>query len=182
MTTTAGRQYTGIKVRQTKAELVLRTAEDKEVSVPVKDIEEQSQGRSLMPDGLTDTLTRGELLDLVRFLSELGKVGPYSVGPARVVRRWEALEAERGRLRNEALGFIYQFHHLLPEFSALENVAMPLLIRRLPIAAARGFRRRERPHGGVRSSHQSLEGTMFLVRNSAQLMGFTPTYMARACR
>jgi putative heme-binding domain-containing protein len=93
VSTKKGQLFTGIKVRETKETLVLRTAEDQEISVPVKDIEERAMGASLMPAGLTDTLTRGELLDLVRFLSELGKVGPYSLSKTRLARRWQILEA-----------------------------------------------------------------------------------------
>ncbi len=86
-----GRITSGVKVRETEKELVLRDAEDRELALSLESIEEKIEGGSLMPVGLADTLTRGELVDLVRFLSELGKVGPYATDNARVVRRWQAL-------------------------------------------------------------------------------------------
>ncbi len=68
----------------------------------------------------------------------------------------ELTDVARGDLRNRAIGFVYQFHHLLPEFTALENVAMPLLIRRTPIAEAKARAREllDRVGLGARIEHR----------------------------
>jgi lipoprotein-releasing system ATP-binding protein len=99
-------------------------------------------------DAIDFQLQRGERVAIVgasgagksTFLHILGGLDTPSAGEVWIAgQKMSALsDAARGRLRNQALGFVYQFHHLLPEFSALENVAMPLLIRRAPHAEAFG--------------------------------------------
>lgn len=86
-----GLQYSGVPIREDKQETVLRTAEGKVVTIPADDIEAAKDGRSLMPEGLVDPLSRKELVDLVAFLSRLGKVGEFAVGKQQFARNWETL-------------------------------------------------------------------------------------------
>ena len=108
-----------------------------------------AEGRMQTPvfDGLDLTVTAGETVAIIgasgagksTLLHLLGGLDQASSGEVYVAgQRVSGLgERARGELRNRALGFIYQFHHLLPEFTALENVMMPLLVRGTAVAAAR---------------------------------------------
>ncbi|GIX04072.1 MAG: L-sorbosone dehydrogenase [Planctomycetaceae bacterium] len=86
-----GRVLSGIKSRETDQTLFLRDAEGKELAIPKATIEAVGNGTSLMPAGLTEKLTHEELVHLVRFLSELGKPGPWAVSNEPWVRRWLVL-------------------------------------------------------------------------------------------
>src|SRR5262249_21951165 len=89
ITTGAGLTVTGVVAGRTRDEVKLKDATGKLIRIPTADIEKEANGKSLMPEGVTAPLTRGELLDLIRFVAELGKPGPFAPRPAGTVARWK---------------------------------------------------------------------------------------------
>ena len=90
--TNGGDVFSGIKVRQDAKQLVLRTNTEQEVPLALSDIKAQKDIGSLMPNGLADFLTHQEFLDLIKFLSQLGKPGPYGPTTAQYIRRWRVMD------------------------------------------------------------------------------------------
>jgi lipoprotein-releasing system ATP-binding protein len=119
--------------------------------------------------GVELSIGRGETIAIVgasgsgktTLLQILGGLDLPSSGTVRIAGQSLAdiSDAARGVLRNRALGFVYQFHHLLPEFTALENVAMPLLVRRDTVASAQAEARAllERVGLGGRLGHRPAQ-------------------------
>lgn len=90
--TTDGRVYQGIVADKDDKRIVLREATGELRTIPTDDIDDSKDGGSLMPKGLVNFLTRAEFVDLLRFLSELGKPGAYAIHTTPTIQRWRVLK------------------------------------------------------------------------------------------
>lgn len=87
-----GMVLTGVVIDRDEVKVRIRDATGQTVTVPTADIDEEVEGKSLMPQGLTKFLTHDELLDLAKFVSELGKPGPYEIPKIPTIQRWKLLQ------------------------------------------------------------------------------------------
>ncbi|MDA0658767.1 MAG: c-type cytochrome [Planctomycetota bacterium] len=83
---------TGVVLDRDEVQVNIRDAQGQKIAVPVADIEEETEGPSMMPQGLTRFLTHDELVDLCRFVSDLGRPGAYAVQTAKTIQRWRQLQ------------------------------------------------------------------------------------------
>lgn len=107
----SGTVLTGVVVDRDDTRVRIRDAQGKTIVIPTADIDEEVDGKSLMPQGLTKFMTRGELLDLAKFISELGKPGKFEIRKTPSVQRWRVLRKPPSELTDEVphLEHIRQF-------------------------------------------------------------------------
>ncbi len=91
--TSEGQVYQGIVVDKDSQKVVLKESTGALRTVPADSIEDQKAGGSLMPKGLVNLMTHAEFVDLVRFLSELGKPGPYAIRTTPTIQRWRVMKS-----------------------------------------------------------------------------------------
>ncbi|WP_254510754.1 HEAT repeat domain-containing protein [Anatilimnocola floriformis] len=101
MLTADGGVVTGIVIDRDDTRVRVRDASGKVLTIPTADIEDEAEGKSLMPQGLTKFLTHDEFIDLARFVSELGKAGPYAVRTIPTMQKWQVLKSPAPELLTE---------------------------------------------------------------------------------
>lgn len=170
--TDEGKTVSGIKVRQTDSQLILRDAQGVETGIALDSIDQQASGSSLMPAGLSDKLTHQEIVDLVRFLSELGKVGGLQVSREKIVRNWQVMLPSKDvtyRLRRTRLASVTEDDPAFVWQPAYGQVDGHLPLPELPRVMYRGpFQKAPSALNFVRFYVEaSTPGEVDLVLNSA---------------
>ena len=132
VTTLEGRVFQGITIDRTDQKLVLRNTDSQLIEIPITEIDEEVEGKSLMPKGLPTLLTESETLDLLKFLSVLGKPGDYEVRSTQRFQRWRLLHKPKPELLGEVPNLVIFETEILA--NGLWGSAYSLVNGTLPLA------------------------------------------------
>jgi putative heme-binding domain-containing protein len=135
--TVDGEVITGIVVDRNDQRVNLRDASGKSVTLAAEDIAAEKEGKSLMPQGITKFLSHEELLDLAKFVSELGKPGPYAIPKVPAIQRWRVLREPAAELLADPTNVELLRVHLLAAPADAWSVAYGMVNGTLPLAELR---------------------------------------------
>lgn len=132
--TADGEVLTGIQIDRDDQRLRLRDATGKMLTIPIANIDQEEEGKSLMPQGITKFLTEQEFFDLAKFVSELGKPGPYAIRKTPSIQRWRVLKNPAAELTSEIPNVEHFREHVLDTSPSDWNPAYGTVGGKLPLA------------------------------------------------